>query len=226
MSYERLARFYKLIESITIGPPLLKARLAHLDRLADGPVPKHALLIGEGNGSFLLPFAKRFQDTQITVIDQSAAMLEIAQSRALEAGIDITRIIFRQADMRSATLPTNYYDLIVTLFFFDNFDESTVCKMIPVIEGTATVSAQWLLADFQAPEHGWRRLRAQLWLAVLYGFFRVFAAIPARHLPPIETILNSSDFKQTARKTYCGQMLYSILYQRSVQYLSITMNAD
>jgi hypothetical protein len=53
-------------------------------------------------------------------------------------------------------------------------------------------------------------------LAILYGFFRVFAAIPARHLPPIEAILNCSNFKQTARKTYCGQMLYSTLYQRSV----------
>lgn len=216
MSYERLARFYKLIESITIGPPLLNARLAHLDLLAEGPTPKHVLLIGEGNGSFLLPFAQRFQDTQITVIDQSAAMLEIAQSRALEAGIDMTRIFFRQADMQSATLPTNYYDLIVTLFFFDNFDESTVCKMITALEGAATVPAQWLLADFQIPEHGWRRLRARFWLAILYGFFRAFAAIPARHLPPIEAILNCSDFKQTARKTYCGQMLYSTLYQRSV----------
>lgn len=216
MSYERLARFYKLIESITIGPPLLNARLAHLDLLAEGPTPKHALLIGEGNGSFLLPFAQRFQDTQITVIDQSAAMLEIAQSRALEAGIDMTRIFFRQADMQSATLPTNYYDLIVTLFFFDNFDESTVCKMITALEGAATVPAQWLLADFQIPEHGWRRLRARFWLAILYGFFRAFAVIPARHLPPIEAILNSSNFKQTARKTYCGQMLYSTLYQRSV----------
>jgi len=216
MSYERLARFYKLIESITIGPPLLNARLAHLDLLAEGPTPKHALLIGEGNGSFLLPFAQRFQDTQITVIDQSAAMLEIAQSRALEAGIDMTRIFFRQADMQSATLPTNYYDLIVTLFFFDNFDESTVCKMITALEGAATVPAQWLLADFQIPEHGWRRLRARFWLAILYGFFRAFAAIPARHLPPIEAILNCSNFKQTARKTYCGQMLYSTLYQRSV----------
>jgi SAM-dependent methyltransferase len=213
MSYERLARFYKLIESITIGPPLLNARLAHLDLLAEGPTPKHVLLIGEGNGSFLLPFAQRFQDTQITVIDQSAAMLEIAQSRALEAGIDMTRIFFRQADMQSATLPTNYYDLIVTLFFFDNFDESTVCKMITALEGAATVPAQWLLADFQIPEHGWRRLRARFWLAILYGFFRVFAA---RHLPPIEAILNCSNFKQTARKTYCGQMLYSTLYQRSV----------
>lgn len=216
MSYERLARFYKLIESITIGPPLLNARLAHLDLLAEGPTPKHALLIGEGNGSFLLPFAQRFQDTQITVIDQSAAMLEIAQSRVLEAGIDMTRIFFRQADMQSATLPTNYYDLIVTLFFFDNFDESTVCKMITALEGAATVPAQWLLADFQIPEHGWRRLRARFWLAILYGFFRAFAVIPARHLPPIEAILNSSNFKQTARKTYCGQMLYSTLYQRSV----------
>jgi ubiquinone/menaquinone biosynthesis C-methylase UbiE len=216
MSYERLARFYKLIESITIGPPLLNARLAHLDLLAEGPTPKHVLLIGEGNGSFLLPFAQRFQDTQITVIDQSAAMLEIAQSRALEAGIDMTRIFFRQADMQSATLPTNYYDLIVTLFFFDNFDESTVCKMITALEGAATVPAQWLLADFQIPEHGWRRLRARFWLAILYGFFRAFAAIPARHLPPIEAILNCSNFKQTARKTYCGQMLYSTLYQRSV----------
>jgi len=216
MSYERLAPFYKLIESITIGPPLLNARLAHLDRLADGPPPKHVLLIGEGNGSFLLPFAQRFQETQITVIDQSAAMLKIAQSRALEAGIDITRIIFRQADMRSVTLPTNYYDLIVTLFFFDNFDESTVCKMIPALEAAATVSALWLLADFQVPEHGWRRLRARFWLAVLYVFFRAFAAIPARRLAPIEAILNSSDFKQTARKTYCGEMLYSTLFQRGV----------
>mgnify|MGYP000641952075 CR=1 FL=1 len=88
MSYSSIARFYKLIESVTIGRPLLDARLAHLQRLAEGPAIQHALLVGEGNGSFLLPFAQQFPNTLITVLDESPAMLRVAQNRLDAAGID------------------------------------------------------------------------------------------------------------------------------------------
>ena len=69
MSYCSIARFYKLIESVTIGGSLLDARLAHLQHLAEGPAIQHALLVGEGNGSFLLPFVQQFPNTLITVLD-------------------------------------------------------------------------------------------------------------------------------------------------------------
>ena len=214
MSYSNIARFYKLIESVTIGRPLLDARLAHLKRLAEGPAIQHALLVGEGNGSFLLPFAQQFPNTLITVLDESPAMLRVAQNRLEAAGIDTARITFRQADMTTEQLPEGRYDLIVTLFFFDNFDAATVQQIVPALEHASSPSAQWILSDFQIPASGWRRLRARIWLTILYAFFRCVAKIPARTVPPAEAILATTSFKQVARKTYSAEMLYSTLYER------------
>jgi len=216
MSYARIARFYKLIESVTIGRPLLDARLVHLDQLAEGPTIQHALLVGEGDGSFLLPFARRFPDAQITVVDECAEMLAVAQARLVAAGLDSGRIIFRKADMTTEALPEGCYDLIVTLFFFDNFAEATVRQIVPVLECAAKPSAQWLLSDFQIPARGWRRLRGQFWLALLYGFFRAVAGIPARRLPPIELILGTTEFQSVSRKVFSAELLYSTLYQRGI----------
>ncbi|KRP37619.1 MAG: hypothetical protein ABS34_02045 [Opitutaceae bacterium BACL24 MAG-120322-bin51] len=214
MSYCSIARFYKLIESVTIGRSLLDARLAHLQRLAAGPAIQHALLVGEGNGSFLLPFAQQFPNTLITVLDQSPAMLRVAQVRLEAAGIDTTRITFRRADLTVEQLPEGCYDLLVTLFFFDNFDAATVRHIVPVLERASMPTAQWILSDFQVPNSGWRRVRARIWLTILYAFFRCVAGIPARSVPPTEAILATTSFKQTARSTYCGEMLYSTLYRR------------
>jgi ubiquinone/menaquinone biosynthesis C-methylase UbiE len=215
MSYSSIARFYKLIESVTIGGSLLDARLGHLQRLAEGPAIQHALLVGEGNGSFLLPFAQQFPNTRITVLDESPAMLRVAQTRLEAAGIDTARIAFWQADMTTEQLHEDRYDLIVTLFFFDNFDAATVRRVVPVLERASTASAQWLLSDFQIPASGWRRLRARIWLIILYAFFRCVAKVPARTVPPVEAILAATSFKQVARETYSAEMLYSTLYGRA-----------
>lgn len=215
MSYSKIARFYKLIESVTIGGSLLDARLTHLQRLNEGPAIQHALLVGEGNGSFLLPFVQQFPNTLITVIDESAAMLRVARTRLEAAGIDTAHIAFQHADMTTQTLTENRYDLIVTLFFFDNFDAATVRRVVPVLERASTPAAQWLLSDFQIPASGWRKLRARIWLTILYAFFRCVAKIPARTVPPVEAILATTSFKQIARRTFSAEMLYSTLYERA-----------
>jgi len=216
MSYSGIARFYKLIEKITIGSALLDARLAHLELLAAGSMIQNALLVGEGNGSFLLPFAQRFPNTQITVLDESITMLNIARKRLESAGIDIERIQFRQADVTMELPVQGSYDLMVTLFFFDNFEEATVRRIVWALQCICTPSAQWLLSDFQVPASGWRHFRARVWLKILYTFFRCVAKIPARSLSPSEAILAVTDFKPVARKTCCGDMLYSTLFQRQV----------
>ena len=187
MSYSRIARFYNLLETVTIGQPLLDARLTHLDHLAQGPKIQHALLVGEGNGSFLVPFARGFPDAQITVVDESAEMLAVAQARLAAAGLDDERIVFRRVDMTTEILPEACYDFIVTLFFFDNFTEVTVRKIVLVLERVATPTAQWLLSDFQIPERGWRRGGG--WLARPMGSDPTTVAggppnlVPARQIP-------------------------------------------
>ena len=215
MNYCRTARFYQTIEALFIGGSLLDARVAHLNCLAQtGPI-KHALLVGEGNGSFLLPFAQQFSQTRITVIDESPEMLRIARSRLAAAGLLSSRIEFQVEDMTTVTVPERTYDLLVTHFFFDNFSICQVQQMIAKLEQASTASAQWLLADYCMPLHGWRSWRAAMWLRALYTFFGLFAAVPVRSLPDIETALAATSFKRIGRKTFSAGMLRSDYYLRA-----------
>ncbi len=214
MHYSRTARYYHWLESLFIGSALRLARLAHLDAVSARRPVSHALLVGEGNGSFLVPFAARYPEARITVVDESPEMLQVARSRLAAAGLASERIEFLQGDLRSLSLPERSFDLIVTLFFFDNFGNADVREMIAALACAGTVDAQWLLADFCIAEKGWRAWRSRLWLKLLYGFFGLFAKVPVKALPDTEASLPASGFERIDRQSFCGAMLYSSLYQR------------
>ena len=217
MNYCRTARIYQVLESLFIGRSLLEARVAHLSRLScAGPI-RHALLVGEGNGSFLLPFVRRFPQTRITVIDQSAAMLRIAQSRLAAAGLHCAKIEFIVADVTTQCLPAGRYDLLVTQFFFDNFSTSQVQQIMARLQQACTAEAHWLLADYCLPDRGWRAWRAKLWLRLLYAFFGMCAAVPVRALPELQPAIDGTRFKCVDRIDRCGAMLFSAYYRRRAE---------
>lgn len=214
MNYCRTARIYQLLESLFIGPSLLQARVAQLSQLGRAAPIEHALLVGEGNGSFLLPFVRRFPKTRITVIDQSAAMLRIAQSRLAAAGLQSTEIEFIVADVTTLRLPARRYDLLVTQFFFDNFSTPKVQQIMAQLEQASTAQARWLLADYCLPGNGWRAWRAKIWLRLLYSFFGLVADVPVRALPEIEAAIAATSFQCIERRSLCGAMLFSACYTR------------
>lgn len=55
--------------------------------LADLPENAHILCVGAGTGAELLAFARRFPQWRFTAVDPAAAMLEICEKKAVEAGI-------------------------------------------------------------------------------------------------------------------------------------------
>lgn len=213
MNFEHLARYYHLLEVVFIGRGLLRARTAQLERLAQGRPVQHALMVGEGNGSFLLAFLEQFPGARVTVNDLSPEMLEVARARLRDARVDASRVEFIAGDIRSVDRPANGYDLIATHFFFDNFDNAVAAEMVCTVESLSATEAQWLVSDFCMPEGGWRALRAKLWLSLLYGFFGRFAGLKTRQLPATESHLVAGRFIRTNRKTFCGGMLYSSHYQ-------------
>lgn len=213
MNFGQLARYYHLLEVVFIGRGLLLARTGQLERLSLGRPIQHALMVGEGNGSFLLAFLERFPAVNVTVNDLSPEMLQVAQTRLRDAGVDASRVEFIAGDIRSLKRPTNGYDLIATHFFFDNFDDALAAEMVRHVESLSSDHAQWLVSDFCMPECGWRALRARLWLSLLYGFFGRFAGLKTRQLPATESHLEAGRFVRTNRKTFCGGMLYSSHYQ-------------
>ena len=215
MDFCGIAQFYHLIEQISMGSALQKARTYQIKRLARLAAPRRALLIGEGDGSFLIAFRRQFPATHITVVERSKKMIERAQRRIAKSDIDLANILFIHADLLQANIETSGYDLVTTMFFLDNFDEVAVETCINRIIPALKPDAYWLVSDFTLPEGGWRRVRAHIWLWVLYRFFRMVAKIPAQQLPNIEHHYCHKQFKVLNLQRHNGDMLFSAMYRLS-----------
>ncbi len=60
------------------------------------------------------------------------------------------------------------------------------------------------------------RLRAQIWLWLLYTFFRWQTGLAPRHLPPSEEVLHAAGFQTAATREFQGGLVRSAWLDRAV----------
>jgi ubiquinone/menaquinone biosynthesis C-methylase UbiE len=191
MSFEVLAPHYRWLEFVLAGNKLQLCRTAFLSQAAE---PNQVLILGEGNGRFLLECRKRFTRAQITCVDASAKMLNLARQRLVAESLPMNRVEFFHADALEWTPPRNSFDLLVTNFFLDCFRPEQLERIIAVLAASAKPTATWWLADFQIPAEGFPRLRALLIHRLMYAFFRVVTRLPACKLTPPDPFLRAHGF--------------------------------
>jgi hypothetical protein len=104
--------------------------------------------------------------------------------------------------------------LIVTHFFLDCFSEARIANIVNRLSRAATPNATWLLADFSVPAQGFARIRAGLWLAAMYRFFRFTAGIEATELDDPSPFLRTAGFALVTRRLFRGGMVKSELWRR------------
>jgi len=209
-NFDGLATFYRALEYIVFGRDLERARFCLLDRLAGC---RSILILGEGDGRCLERLVRIAPQARIHCLDASGAML--AKARARIAGTEAApRVTFQQADARDVTLPDSVYDAVVTLFFLDCFTHPQLNLLVPRIAHSLRPQAHWLFADFALPPRGLPRLRARVWLAVLYWFFRWRTGLAARALPPSEPQIESAGFRVAAERSRQQGLLRSVGFER------------
>ena len=213
MSFDAIAPWYRALERIAFGSQLQRCRLACLGEIV---APRRALVVGEGNGRFLCELLRVHPGVEVDCLDASKRMLELARERIGEASPDhAARVRFLHEDITSWIPPGDRYDLIVTHFVLDCFREAELAFIIKKLAGAATSDATWLLADFRIPGGGFARLRARVWLTVMYGFFRMTARIEANELIDSTPFIQAQDFALAARHQFKGAMLKSELWRRN-----------
>jgi ubiquinone/menaquinone biosynthesis C-methylase UbiE len=211
VSFDAIAPWYRALETIAFGNALQRARLACLGELGS---PRRALIVGEGNGRFLLELLRSHPNAEIDCVDASGRMLELARKRIeRDAPEQTSRVRFLQQDITSWT-PEENYDLIVTHFVLDCFPETTLPHVIDRLAGAAKSKADWLVADFCLPSSGLARWRGRVWLAAMYRFFRFTARIEADELVEPAPFLQAAGFSLGREHlSRCG-MLRSQLWGR------------
>lgn len=211
MNFDRLARVYCGMEWMLAGGVLHRARTAWA---AEAAGAGRILIAGDGPGRGVEALRVAAPRAEITVIEQSPAMIAVARRRLARMGLaDGVRWI--EADARRVgpgAVPSQ--DVIVTQFFLDCFDAEGVGRVVDALAALARPEAAWLLADFRVPEAGWRRWRAGAALGLAHGFFRVTTGLEATALTPPEPALARAGFAPRGRRLFSAGMVYSDWWAR------------
>jgi ubiquinone/menaquinone biosynthesis C-methylase UbiE len=212
MSFDVLARHYRWMEFVLAGDKLQRCRTAFLKCI---PAANNVLILGEGNGRFLLECRRTFPNAKITVVDASARMLDLARKRIEGQGFDCGGIDFICADALTWAAPERAFDLIVTHFFLDCFRAEQLELLIATLTRAAVPTANWLLADFQSAPEGFAHYRSRLILWVMYRFFTVVTRLPANALTAPDPFLERHGFKLREREVHDWGLLHSDWWQRA-----------
>jgi len=213
MSFDLLAPVYRGLEAVLAGGVLQRARTAHLSRI--GPV-RHALLLGEGHGRFLAALLAADANVRVTVVEASQGMIEAARRELRRLRVPTDRVEIVHADALTWAPPARHYDLVATHFFLDCFPPDKLATLLERIAGAAAADAVWLVSDFAVPRAGWRRWRARILHALMYGFFRVVTGLRARCVTPPDAWLAAADFTCETRVSYSFGLIESALWRRGV----------
>jgi SAM-dependent methyltransferase len=174
---DRIARWYRWFEYGGFGRALERRREAFLSDVSDA---RRVLALGDGDGRALAKLLAAAPRAGVDYIDVSARMLELARART-----GTERVAYRNDDARTALLPAVEYDVIVTHFFLDCFDETDLELLIARLADAATPEARWLISEFRG--NGWL-------IRALYFFFRITTGLRTRRLVDHHPLLKRHGF--------------------------------
>jgi ubiquinone/menaquinone biosynthesis C-methylase UbiE len=213
VSFDAVAPWYRTLERIAFGDDLQRCRMACLSEIA---APRRALIVGEGDGRFLVELLRLHPEVEVDCIDASERMLQLARERIAEQfGDGAGRVRFQHQNIISWSPPEREYDLVVTDFVLDCFSASALNDIIKKLARAATDDATWLLADFCVPRQGMPRLCARVWLAAMYLFFRIAARIQATELTDPTPFMQSHGFVLARQLLFRTGLLKSEIWRRT-----------
>jgi ubiquinone/menaquinone biosynthesis C-methylase UbiE len=205
-NFDRIARPYRWLEYLALGPLLEQTRNHHLPRIEHC---RQALVLGDGDGRFTARMLASCPAMQADAVDLSAAMLHLLQGRCMR---NAQRLTAHHADARSFD-PPQVPGLVVTHFFLDCLMQSEVDALVARLTRQLAPGALWLVSDFRIPEGalGWI---ARGYVRLLYFAFRVLTGLRTTRLPDHASALRRCGFKLLAMHRTMFGMLTTELWQR------------
>ena len=204
-NYDTIAFFYDRLARLVYGKTLVNAQRYLLSAV---PARAHILIAGGGTGWILEELAKTHESgLTIDYIDASGKMIALAEKR----NIGNNKVTFITSQIEDVQLSPEGYDVVITPFLFDNFTDSTLEKVFPVIDRQLKKDGAWLFCDFADTKILWQKAVLQ----VMYAFFRLSCGIEASHLPDTAGLFSWHGYKVCGQKTFMKEFIVARIYKRA-----------
>lgn len=202
--FDLLAPVYDRLAGLVFGKAILNAQSYWLCLIPPG---SRVLILGGGTGKILhyLPGVP----LKVFFLDISAGMIRKAKQRVLPSPEIKTFFICGSAD----SLDEKEFDVVITPFFLDLFDQKGAEEMVEEIMRMMTPEGIWLYTDFSVGKNSphWQKLL--LWL--MYRFFRWVCAIPAKDSPDIVRLRNANHLVVRNKADFYRGMITSEVWTSS-----------
>jgi hypothetical protein len=215
VNFDPVARLYRWLEYLSFGPWLVRCRNAQLAHLT---VARHALLLGDGDGRFLLQLLAVNPGLRADVVDSSRSMLTILDRRVRPSGGEKIRLHLVDAlqwEPSGAIGTICQYDLIVSHFFLDCFFPHQLEQLFDRILPHARPGAQWVVSEFAVPRNPLTAFLARGIIASLYRVFGLLTGLPVRALPDYAGHMVSRGLVLSHERRFLAGLLRSELWTLS-----------
>jgi ubiquinone/menaquinone biosynthesis C-methylase UbiE len=214
-NFDRVARPYRWLEYLSFGPWLERCRCAHLPYLTGA---RRALLLGDGDGRFLVRLLAANPALTADVIDSSQSMLTILDKRILRSGPEARRrISLHHADALQWN-PIGNYDLIVSHFFLDCFFPYQLEQLFDRVLPHALPGARWVISEFAIPRKRLAGCVARGIIGLLYRAFGLLAGLRVRALPDYATHLLRRGLVPSHERRFLAGLLCSHIWTLPTYY--------
>jgi ubiquinone/menaquinone biosynthesis C-methylase UbiE len=207
--FDGIARAYRWLEYLSLGPLLQRTRTCHLALLRDR---RHALVLGDGDGRFTARLLATCPAIQVDAVDLSGRMLSLLRDRCRT---DADRLRIHRADARRFVPPARP-DLVATHFFLDCLPQAEVDALVGRIAPLLAPGALWVVSDFRIPAGalGWV---ARVYVRTLYLAFRVLTGLRTTQLPDHAAALERCGLVRIAQRRAMLGMLTSEVWRLQQQ---------
>jgi SAM-dependent methyltransferase len=210
-SFDRLSRAYRWMEYFSFGPYLMQCRML---RIAEMATCRRALVYGDGDGRFLAELVRRAPQIRATAVDASSKMFRrLAHRLPSEAQV---RLVHADAlECEPAKLPDAPFDLVVSHFFLDCFNEAEIASLVAHVNVAVETKALWVVSDFAIPQRKPARLLGTLIVRGLYLAFGLLTGLRTRRLPDYARVMRAAGWVLEDRQELLLGLLVSERWRRS-----------
>lgn len=181
MQFDFIAPYYDSLSRFIFGKTLEKAKTTLFDEIKDG---SKVLVVGGGTGESIKGLVSSNYHLQIDFVEASEKMI----SKARNGLKNFSNVNFYHTQIEQ--FEGTSYDVIITEFFFDLFEEKKVKKLINILGCKLNKKGKWIDTDFRKPIN----LRQVLVLKAMYIFFKITASISSNYLVDTNPIIKKAGY--------------------------------
>jgi tRNA (cmo5U34)-methyltransferase len=210
--FDLVAPIYDGLAALVFGGAIRRAQTRLLPALREA---ERALIIGGGTGWFLLELLDRTDVEHVLYVEKSENMLNKSRDLLIARAPQwLNRVEFRLGTEESVTAQDGGFDLLVTNFFLDLFQDTNCSNMIEQLASKLSSSGRWLFVDFHTPEGGWQRTASDALYTVMYGFFSLTSQIESRRPPEYQATFDRLGIQTELEETFYATMIRAKLMRK------------